>query len=533
MFQQEELILKAYEEGQTYLKFIRRPDIPAQLRLYIAGVALFEQEYGQITALSRRYKISRTFIYELRNKLLISGCVVFGMSPNTSKEHKSGGEKEEQLALLREILSLRLEGKCPIIGISLLLKRRGLKSSSIGYVSQVLKEIGSSLSPVLEGTETLNLAVVFASDEVFSSNRPLLITVDPISSAILRMELGKDRKSDSWETHWNSLLASGFMPILLTNDDGTGMKSAQVKALKGIARQGDVYHGIAHRLGDICRILEQKAWASAKKEYDKERNIESVVKEDKVEKRFAIYEQAKLKSKKVIELYDDFKLYYEYMIEQFQVFDEQGNPRKVEISKENLEEGIAAMETLGHSKANKELKTIHNLKDSLFYFLGRANKVVQFLKRSCTNEGQKKALKAVCRAYQYQKNYRKVKKATSKKYYRKKEAEWLMTAQLYLGNYKEQTISFEDFKKQCYQQLDTIVQSSAMVETINSIVRMYLNSCKNQINQPFLNLIMFYHNHRRYVQGKRKNFTPMELLTGQKQEKDWLDLMLLKVGKAA
>ena len=42
--------------------------------------------------------------------------------------------------------------------------------------------------------------------------------------------------------------------------------------------------------------------------------------------------------------------------------------------------------------------------------------------------GQKKALKAVCRAYQYQKNYRKVKKATSKKYYRKKEAEWLMTA---------------------------------------------------------------------------------------------------------
>ena len=44
---------------------------------------------------------------------------------------------------------------------------------------------------------------------------------------------------------------------------------------------------------------------------------------------------------------------------------------------------------------------------------------------------------------------------------------------------------------------------------------------------------MFHHNHRRYVQGKRKNYTPMELLTGQKQEKDWLDLMLLKVGKAA
>ena len=40
---------------------------------------------------------------------------------------------------------------------------------------------------------------------------------------------------------------------------------------------------------------------------------------------------------------------------------------------------------------------------------------------------------------------------------------------------------------------------------------------------------MFYHNHRRYVQGKRKGSTPMELLTGEKQEEDWLDLLLDKV----
>ena len=421
MFQQEELILKAYEERQTYLKFIRRPDICPRLRLYIAGVALFEDEYGQITALSRKYKISRNFIYQLRNQLLIGGWVVFGMSPKASKGSIEGVEVAEQLELIREILSLRLEGKCPIIGISLLLKRRGLKSSSIGYVSQVLKEIGSSLSPVLEVDECINLAVVFASDEVFSSNRPLLITVDPISSAILRMELGADRKSDSWEAHWNSLLAAGFTPVLLTNDEGTGMKSAQGKVLKGIPRQGDTYHGIAHRLGDICRILEQKAWASAKEEYDNERKINSVVKEDKVEKRFALYEQATLKSERAIGLYDDFKLYYEYMIEQFQIFDEQGSPRKVEISKENLEEGIAALQTLGHRKANEELKTIQNLKDSLFHFLGRANKVVQFLKRSCRNESQKKALKAVCRAYQYQKNYRKVKKQLAKSIIEKKK----------------------------------------------------------------------------------------------------------------
>ena len=37
---------------------------------------------------------------------------------------------------------------------------------------------------------------------------------------------------------------------------------------------------------------------------------------------------------------------------------------------------------------------------------------------------------------------------------------------------------------------------------------------------------MFYHNHRRYKAGKRKGKTPMELLTGARQEKDWLEMLM-------
>jgi hypothetical protein len=40
---------------------------------------------------------------------------------------------------------------------------------------------------------------------------------------------------------------------------------------------------------------------------------------------------------------------------------------------------------------------------------------------------------------------------------------------------------------------------------------------------------MFYHNHRRYKAGKRKGKTPMELLTGTKQEKDWLKILMEKL----
>ena len=76
---------------------------------------------------------------------------------------------------------------------------------------------------------------------------------------------------------------------------------------------------------------------------------------------------------------------------------------------------------------------------------------------------------------------------------------------------------FDNVATQILKELDEIVQSASMVEFINSIIRPYLNNIKNQITQETLNLIMFYHNHRRYTDGKRKGQIPFELLTGQSQ----------------
>ena len=70
-----------------------------------------------------------------------------------------------------------------------------------------------------------------------------------------------------------------------------------------------------------------------------------------------------------------------------------------------------------------------------------------------------------------------------------------------------------DIQEEIYTRLDKIVQSSALVECINSIIRPYFNTSKNQISQEQLNLIMHYHNHRRYLAGVRKHKTPMEILT--------------------
>lgn len=48
------------------MKFIRRQDLDAQKRIEIAASALLNQGiYGHITYLSKVYKASRTFVYQL------------------------------------------------------------------------------------------------------------------------------------------------------------------------------------------------------------------------------------------------------------------------------------------------------------------------------------------------------------------------------------------------------------------------------------------------------------------------------------
>ena len=85
---------------------------------------------------------------------------------------------------------------------------------------------------------------------------------------------------------------------------------------------------------------------------------------------------------------------------------------------------------------------------------------------------------------------------------------------------------FDELKELVFKKLDSIVKTSSPVEMVNSIIRPYLNSSKGQITQETLNLIMFYHNHRRYKGGKRQGKAPIELLTGEALEADWVDLLI-------
>ena len=495
-------------------RFIRRHDLPPEKRLHIAYMALYGT-WGVITFLAREFRISRTFVYMMMNDLLEITEKVFGKCKTV------WNEPVKKRAIVC-ILCLRLEGRCSIISISQILKRFGIsKYSSVGSVSEILQFAGECLPNTLVNEEGGAKLVIMACDEIFSHLRPILITVEPVSSAILRIELADSREVAVWREHWECIERSGYLAVYLVNDEGTSMSAAQKEVLADVIRQSDTFHGLAHRLGAWVDRLEKAAYAAIEHEEDRAARLRSAKSEAVIEKKTEEYEKAKERAERAIESYDHFHYLYLCLISTLQVFDRDGKPNERKAAETTVYSALDLMSELNNGSIEKEVKTIRRLVPELFSYLDEAARIVEELKSSA--EIPEEVLRAFCIAWQYQKNRIKAKQAERRNDYKSREQEELELLEDELGD------GFHEVKEAVYLELDHIVQSSAMVENINSILRMHLNTTKNHVTQGMLNLFMHYHNHRRYVAGKRKGKTPMEILTGKTQEKDWLELLIENV----
>ena len=494
--------------------FKRRPDITDQDRALICYLTVYQNRRGLVPKLASKYNTSEQFIYKLRKEYKANieknNTAIQTLTKELNKEYSS-----------KAILVLRMLGKCSIESISSVMEWFGLAYNSVGFISQTLKAVGKKIGNDLDKINAKEpLKYVFCSDEIFSNQTPILITVCPISFMILRIELAENRKGVTWKEHWESLVEQGYIPVLIVRDEGVGMISAQELLDFHVPSQSDTYHAIAHSLG-VWRIrLEKRAHSAIKEEYRILRLL-GKAKSDKVfDKRYIKYIDSQKKSHKACMLYDLFEFLYDCLLECFQIFDSSGKLKNQTQTIAVFECALELMESLNLKKVNEEIKSINNCKKDLFYFTQIAEKVVAQLSQTIDN----KVLELLCLAYQTQKNRIKLKKKTKQRNaLKRKEQHILGQAKELLG------ANYEAIKNEVYAKLEQIVQSSAAVECINSILRPYLNTCKNKPSQEFLNLFMFYHNHRRFAAGKRKGKTPFEIFSGEPQLENWLDLLLKKV----
>ena len=493
-------------------KFLRRPDLPAFTRLEIvfeAYCAKIFKIWGTITDLALFHNVSRTFIY---NQLAVFEEIVnFAFGVDVKPEDAT--DKKDAVELMA---SLRMEGKCSIGSIVTIMNRFDFRFSSQGTVSQYLNKLGTVL------TDTLNIIddtqpIVLLSDEIFSDSTPILITVEPKSTAILKIQLADKRRAEEWKKHWLCLVNNGFEAIYVVTDEGTGLCAGHDLVFDGLVRQPDTFHAIAHRLGIWIERLEKTAYKAIGAEYDSERKLASACSNEVIAKRTKQYEEARSKAKKAVDIYDNFFFLYHCVISELKPFhSNNGKLRDRKQAEDTIHTALDMLESLENKKISKTVSQIRRTMPNLLNYFDVASKIVAKLEGLPIDTN---ALSSLCLAWQWHKAKIKAKKAARRNLCNDKEQFCLDFATGYLQE------DFDIFKDRIYKELDSIVQSSALVECINSIVRPYLNNSKGQINQEALNLIMHYHNHRRYVAGERKGKTPIEILTGKKQENDWIELL--------
>ena len=401
--------------------------------------------------------------------------------------------------IFSKILSYRLEGAMSLGAISTIMKRDKLEYSSKSTIGKSLSDMGALISSIESIPLDESFKITALADEIFIGSKPILITVEPKSAVILNIQLANDRSGATWSEHINYLTSNRDIEIINTvTDQGSGLLNGIKDSLTGVHQQPDTFHALSHRLGDFNRVLKAKAYGSIAREYERERVCLSKSTQKSFDEKAKLYEDSCIKTVEAIEKYENFSYLYRHAIRQLNPFHSNGEIRDADKARGEIETAIELLELLEHEKINKAVKSIKKILPDLLNYFEQTKESIAVCKSLGISDD---AIKSLSLEWQWDKAVIKAKKAQRKRDAKEKRLFYIEQSKQILGD------RYEDIQAKVFDELDNIIQASSMVENINSILRPYLDRSKNQVTQEFLNLFAFYHNHRRFVDGKRKGKT--------------------------
>lgn len=480
--------------------------LPPHLRLELGWRAYQQQGfYGAITDLARSFGVSRWLVYHLLH-MVVPLLLEVATPKRPGPQPLCREVRVDKRHLDRAIVTLRVEGNVSLEGIQRSLEEILGIPRSIGYLSQVIAQAQQ------EATTFQRHLVYWVAgpgllDELFQHRKPMLVVVEPHSTAVLVLVQEDHRDGDTWGVHLLELEEQGFHFTRVASDDARGI-AAGVQAALG----EDTLHqlDIGHLFGEVARLdaeLERSAYKTLRDEDERWRVLDSARSDRVITSRIDAWEEAHQKAEEAILLYDDFHYLSEELYSLFSPIDPTGAPRSLTAVQEDLDALLSLLEEIPGTKV-QEIRTriARQQKGLLVFWEDWEQRLAQLREIIPTKE----ILHALLLDYFLGK--RKPTQAIEKA--REKANAFLET---HLG---EQAPLL---REQVASTLDGLVRSSSLVETANSWLRPYLNTRKG-VSQSFLDLVRLYRNTRTYRRGKRKGHSPFELL-GVSLPEDWLELV--------
>jgi hypothetical protein len=447
--------------------------------------------WGTFTSLSRRYKTSRQFLYLLQWGF--RSLVGLELSPAREKPSPRVEVVPDEL-----LLALRLQGGVSEGDLAAIFRDLHLPYQSVGAISGKLNHFAMGVPRELP---KVMRPVILLVDEIFHHQRPILVVIDAQSHFILRAQWSPDRQKDSWKALLQGLQAEGFEVIGIVADMGKG--------LCGGAKAAEIEHfpDLKHLLRPLdSRLIqyERKAYRAIRQEYERERIFWNAKGVTHQEKSSVKYEAASRQSGKAVAAFDAYRYLMEELRRSLEPFDSRGEPRSRENVKTNLETLISLLEAeFNEENTAKGTRQLRDAHEGYLVYFDRVKAILAEFAEEIPGE----ILRESSLAWQEEKKSAAVKSYPLKKAYRESALDRRFLAESYLENGPAR---LEEF----FRRLDGNVRSSSPVESINALLRDYLNNSRGQISQEILDLLVFYLNHRVQGRGKYKGTSAYERLTG-------------------
>ena len=175
------------------MKCMRRPDLGNLTRVEIAVQAFLGMGvYGEMTRIAHTSHTSRLFVY----KLLWQFLTLYQLASCAPASSSASRKRVDQCILLR-----RLEGHCSLESLSHIIRQLGLPCSSVGSIAQRLTDDAQTVPTEVRTGARI---VLLLCDAICTLGQPMLLTVEPRSLAILKIEFAEPRDAETWQKHWRA-----------------------------------------------------------------------------------------------------------------------------------------------------------------------------------------------------------------------------------------------------------------------------------------------------------------------------------------
>jgi hypothetical protein len=513
--------------GSAALPGQRRTDLGISERLFIGAVMNLPPKvrpWGMVSWLGSIYRTSRPTLYQIGEQVKESlrGSQNRPVEPKCSKQPVEAVAQVSDRRMKRTILTLTLPGKVSGRNMGDCLEAAFDRGRSNGSVSSLLHEAGQRAGEVLDRVDHRSLGeVILARDEIFRGRQPNLLLVEPHTLTITGLYATQDREAETWGC-----------ALLLTQDRGV--------QIRGLAEDGCIPYAASCRAAGLDTSIQRDVWHALEDAHHVLRDLEreafhALSTLEKQEKRLRkcwqepVFEQWVDQSELVERLLAQcsaMRFWYESLWDAVELVDwRSGEIRDRAINAWLLQETLYGLRAIDHPRVQKLVNRLSEPSDELLTFLDLFAPALEGWQQRLMAHFTDAAWAAffqttVARTWRLEHALRNGHRSFSQA---------ASHARQLLTEFVTDDPIAHHLAQDLLTLLESVVRTSCAAETVNSVLRPFLESrreCTDQTSrQLFLNLFTLWFNMHPFDRGPRAGKSPYQLAGIDLGTDDWLTLL--------